>query len=477
VIDTVPPSITIDSAPDRPPFVDVNDENPDPSALQVYLNEERYDPSQPLAAGTYTLRATTRDLAGNIAEISQEITMGPPCQEQTYVHFVNPTTTLSAMHYFPWYSGSPECTNIPQPNTPWCKCIWGPKPQNPRTWKGFYDSSTQSVINGHIDQMISKGVDVISIEWTGNSTQRGIIENQIIPYIVSRNKKFVILYDTSIRFGGLINFNDPFKRDQFITDFNTFASSGKYFKNSNYLKFGNDKMPVVYIYVTRAILGSDANISWTFQQIKNAAIQNGFNGLFIVADHLYWGIVDYHKLSLIIAGGEGAVTSFGPVDPSQGIPEDPGCANVNGRAVRQWANKMSTLYSNAVNSLQNLGFATDLDPGIFVQYDDTGLNTPFCWSRSTVHHWRLCDGSDWNHMIVNAGLNRDKVAQIVDVLPNCSIQRYSASNYTSIIWTYSYNEWGEGAGCEQLNGQPPPAPAYPYRFELLVLDILKGLLP
>lgn len=77
-------------------------------------------------------------------------------------------------------------------------------------------------------------------------------------------------------------------------------------------------------------------------------------------------------------------------------------------------------------------------------------------------------------MIQTAGLNRDKIAEQVTIDDDCSATTYSPSNYTSIIWTYSYNEWGEGAGSERLNFRQGTSH---FSFELQVLDILKGKLP
>lgn len=306
------------------------------------------------------------------------------------------------------------------------------------------------------------------VQWNGKEFEKEIYENKIVPSVANRNIKIVLLYDTAIHLGSTIDFNRVDVRNTFISTFAMFASSNKYFKNPKYLKFGNK--PVVYIYVTRAITGSDANIKSAFNDIISAAIQNGFAGLYIVADHLYWGSIDWNKLKLMQPS---AITSFAPVDTSQNVIADPVCSK---RPVRKWADKLSNLYLNATYTLPNVfSYPVDLEPGIFVQYDDTGLDTAACsYNRKRVQHYRLCDGSDWSYMIKTAGLNRDKIAEQVTVDDDCSVTTYSPSNYTSIIWTYSYNEWGEGAGSERLNFRQG---TWPFGFELQVLDILKGKLP
>ncbi len=471
VINRTPPEIIIDSTPGHPPYVDVVDENPDPEGLEVYLDGKLYLMQEPLLPGRYSLYAKARDISGNISEKLQEINI-EGCFPGSYIRYVKPKVILSAMHYYPWYtSPSQECYwsgNDPKPDHWWCDCIWGPKPQNPRTWKGFYDSIDQNVVKAQIDQMISKGVDVISVEWTGNKLETDVYENIIVPAVQTKNVKIVLLYDTAIRFGNDIDFNKANKRNKFINDFAIFASSNKYFKNSKYLKFGNK--PVVYIYVSRAIEGSNANIESAFNAIVYAAVQNGFSGLYIVADHLYWGTIDWEKLDLMKVS---AVSSFAPVDISQKVESDPACSK---KPVRVWANKLSDLYLNTMYVLPNkFTYSIDIEPGIFVQYDDTGLNTAACNNnRKEVQHYRLCDGYDWDYMIKKAGMDRVKIAEEVTVYDDCSMSIYSPSNYTGIIWVYSYNEWWEGAGSEQLNYRQG---SWPYGFELQVLDILKGRLP
>lgn len=60
--------------------------------------------------------------------------------------------------------------------------------------------------------------------------------------------------------------------------------------------------------------------------------------------------------------------------------------------------------------------------------------------------------------------------------------RFTDSIYTSTVWNYSFNEWYEGAGIEQLAVEgpdvgPPFAPGYPYDFGQQLLQVLKQRLP
>ena len=222
---------------------------------------------------------------------------------------------------------------------------------------------------------------------------------------------------------------------------------------------------MVYVYITRAMVGGSARIQDAYNRIQTAARNNGFAGLYLVADHLFWGTNDYTLLRNTQAM---AATSFGPVNPHQGVPED-----INARPVRIWADKMAGLYWNALGPLASGGMV-DLTPGVFVQYDDRGLDVAPCKSRDDTLSYNLKDGTDWAYMLQTAGVNRTYVAEQVRVSRNCEERATTNTDYTSIVWVYSFNEWYEGTGLERLDPRVPP---YPYGFGLEPLQILKTKLP
>ena len=161
-----------------------------------------------------------------------------------------------------------------------------------------------------------------------------------------------------------------------------------------------------------------------------------------------------------------AITSFAPLDSGQGVPE-----GQTGRPVRTWADKVSQLYLNAKSPLATFLNGVDIQPGIFVQYDDRGFDDTRCTAQlRQVHRWHLVDSSDWTYMIRNAGVDRQYVAEVHRIHWDCSETATSDSDWQSIIWSYSYNEWGEGAGMEELKAKDP---AYPYGFGLDNLTALK----
>lgn len=464
-IDTIPPEIVFGRPPGLPvgalPRVRVRDENPDPEALALFLDGKPYRRSDPIDPGEHLLEAITTDRAGNVGRESQVVSTGA-CEPTSFVDYVPPVTTLSAAHYFPWHSASPECPA----SSYWCNCIWGPKPGNPRPARGFYDSGSQTVVNAQLDQMIAHGVDLIAVEWFGEPTITSNFLNRVLPALSVRNLQFALLYDMGLRLipsGFTIDFNNPTNRSIFINDFTSFASSSSYFKHSKQLKFKNK--PAVYLYVTRAITGTDANIQAAFDAIHNAAVNNGFAGLYLVADHLSFGIIDYNRLRLMRPS---AVTAFAPVSTNQGVPQ-----GSSSRPVRTWADKLANLYQNSLGSLPAVG-TVDLTPGVFVQYDDSGLNTSACGGRAEVQNYRLLDGSDWSYMLQTAGINQRWIAERTTIRPLCTETVTTNTDYTSIVWTYSYNEWAEGSGFEELT---PRTSSYPFGFGLQPLQLLKQKLP
>lgn len=84
---------------------------------------------------------------------------------------------------------------------------------------------------------------------------------------------------------------------------------------------------MIDVFSTRAISGSDANIWGAFDAAQDAAISNGFSGLYLVADHIFWGPIDRDLLGKMQPR---AITAFAPVNPSQGVPENPSLRPIAG---------------------------------------------------------------------------------------------------------------------------------------------------
>lgn len=100
------------------------------------------------------------------------------CESQTLTSYVPPTSTLKGIFYFPWHEASGECTN--SSTSYWCACVWRGKPGAPRAAAGLYDSATATVIDGHMQTIASKGLEVVGIEWTRqNNTLDQIALGQI----------------------------------------------------------------------------------------------------------------------------------------------------------------------------------------------------------------------------------------------------------------------------------------------------------
>jgi hypothetical protein len=383
------------------------------------------------------------------------------CEPMTIQNYVPPQTTLKAAFYFPWFTSSGDCTA--DPNSNWCKCFLGPKPGAPKPTSGYYRSDEATVVATQVDQMGDNEIGVVAVEWNGHTYEDANLRMHVAPAVATRGLKWVLLYDMAIALGQddatLVPFYQPDVRQQFKDHFQVFATTdGQYFDHSAYLKINN--RPVVYLYVSRAIDGGSgnagaANIRDTINAIRQSAQDAGFADLYIVADYLYWGGTDYDHLSLIRPD---AITAFAPVEPGENVSQVDA-----DKPVKIWADKMADLYERFRRNPEvfNVGLV-DISPGIFAQYDDNSIGDPACGARPVTQKYHLTSATDLSYMVTKAGLPHRHIAQSYQVRGDCSeTPPTTNAGLTSILWIYSFNEWGEGAGIEPLESRTPP---YPFGF-------------
>jgi hypothetical protein len=385
----------------------------------------------------------------------------------TSISLVEPNAVLSAVFYYAWWHEPMDCG--PESANKWC-CSWsgkqgdGPsvaRPRPPRPIAGLYSSDDQGVVHRHMDWLVDYGVDVVALEWDGDPLERLTLENVVIPTIGERDLQFVLLYDMGVRLklrpDGTVDFDDPENRDRLVADFAKFASSATYFGHPSYLRLRN--RPVVYVYISRAMIGAATNIRSAFDAAHEAARRAGFDGLYLVADHLIPDGTPYATLDLM---GARAVSSVAPI----------GFANVNGeRPVRAWADLLAEeIYRPALQALPEMG-RIDLMPGVFVQYDDTGISACGLHDRTTFRAYHLEDGSDWRYMLQTT-LPFARVAEETTVDQQGTVT-VSRNTDVSIVWIYSFNEWGEGAGLEPLEVRTP---RYPFGFGFDLLQIFEDVM-
>jgi hypothetical protein len=403
---------------------------------------------------------------------------GMECTPGKITQYFVPTVedTLTAVHFYSWYQQDPsDCVGKSKlESKQWCACIHQLKGLKPI--RGFYGSDEKTIVANQLQEMDQHGIDIVSMEWTGRPRETRNFLRTFLPALETHNRerkddmKFVILYDTSLRLrrSEAIQFDDLKTRRQFVKDFSLFAESSKYFKHHDYLVFNNK--PVVYLYVARGIRGSKSNIQLAFDSIQEAVRAQGFSGVLLVADYLYWGKIDYDRLRLMNVS---AVTSFAPVDSTQGVLEK---ASESYRPMRVWADQLARLYSSAREQIAQRNLPVDLQPGIFPQYDDMEKGTPACDPdppRRRGKQYRLVDGSDWEYMI-EKGIEARQASEKKETLPDCKQVHHRNFDGKSIVWIYSYNEWAEGSGIEGVEVKPE---RYPYGFGSELLSILRKKLP
>jgi hypothetical protein len=325
--------------------------------------------------------------------------------------------------------------------------------------------------------MVDHGIDVVGVEWAAFHDEADLVPSQwdadfraaALPELANRPLKWVLLYDLDIRFRRDIglDFSVAEVHQRLLSDFSRFADANEpYFHDSKYLKL--EGRPVIYIYISRDIAGSITHIANAFASARNALAARGFpQGAYVVADHLDYGRLPTDTLQAI---GAHAVSAFIPISPNEGIPQDP---NPTGPpSIQLWANKINTeLYSPARVALADTDRRYDLTPGIFPQYDDVAFRDGGeCEAdppRSIVQRYQLRDASDWRRMIDQAGLPHQLVALETTITPTCDVIT-TRNTSTSILWVYSYNEWGEGTGIEELDGSG----TYPFAFGTQLLATL-----
>jgi hypothetical protein len=385
----------------------------------------------------------------------------------TSISLVEPNAILSAVFYYAWWRQPMACG--PENANKWC-CSWTgkqgdrptqPDPRPPRPIAGLYSSDDPGVVHRHMDWLVDYHVDVVALEWDGDPLERRTLEDVVIPAVGQRDLQFVLLYDMGVRLklqrDGTLDFDDPENRDRLVADFSRFASSPIYFGHESYLRLRN--RPVVYVYISRAMIGAASNIRAAFDAAHEAARRAGFDGLYLVADHLIPDGTPYATLDLM---GARAVSSFAPV----------GFAEVAGeRPIRAWADVLAEeIYRPALKALPEVG-RIDLMPGVFVQYDDTGIAACALHDRTTFHAYHLEDGSDWRYMLQTT-LPFARVAEetTVDQQGTLTVTR---NTDVSILWIYSFNEWGEGSGIEPLEIRTP---RYPFGFGFDVLQTLEDVM-
>jgi len=493
-IDKTPPSININdaSSPGAMPSITVVDSNLNNQSTEIFLDGQSYVPSEDandiIVPGEHTIDVDTVDTAGNTESVSDVVNISPSCTTSTTRDHTHAGSYLSAVHYFPWHRPSAECPLPNGQNSGWCTCVWGPK-SGLRPARGFYDSANLSVTVSQISQMADYGTDIVSIEW-GDPAAISNFLNYVVPAfsnssIAQRNVKFILMYDTNIRLAPgvtTIDFTLDSIRNKFTSDFASFNTGANYFNNPKYFKFTTSGVrPVVYLYVTRSIIQNNAAcstcIKTAFDQIHNDAVNIGhFSDLYLVGDHTYNNFTndpnnpaafDTNKLKDM---GLSAVTSFAPVD--QGVIP-------SGGTVNQWADKLALSYQKTIAKIDNLDTSTrlvDLMPGIFVQYNDEWTNTAFCGPRlNDVHvHYHLRNVSDWQYMLTTAGKNQAFLAEQITVMPQCNERiRTNNTDGRAIVFTYSYNEWYEGSGMEELTVRTN---RYPYGFGTDILSMMNQVL-
>lgn len=189
---------------------------------------------------------------------------------------VRPEEHLVGAHYYPWYTTG---------RWNYTECVAGAlrldlrPPQPPAL--GRYDSSSAAVVDQHIRWCAEHGVNVLLLEFISPGSR----EDQVSRDVILRHRrigdvKVGLMYDWAIRFGDGFDVTPERLRTAW-SDFRHIAR--EYFAHPGYIRFA-DEVPVVLIYVTRALRG---DVDGLAAVIRDACSLEGFD-VFIGGDEFFF---------------------------------------------------------------------------------------------------------------------------------------------------------------------------------------------
>jgi hypothetical protein len=188
---------------------------------------------------------------------------------------VRPVEHLVAAHYYPWFDAG---------RWSYSECATGAvrldlAPAQPPLL-GRYDSSSEAVVDQHLRWCAEHGINVLVLEFIRPGSREDRISREVIlPHSRSGDVRFSVLYDWAIRFGSFQVTAERIASAR--ADFDHLAR--EYFTHPSYLKV-RGKLPLVMIYVTRALKGDVAGL---ISGIREACAARGFEP-FLVGDEFFF---------------------------------------------------------------------------------------------------------------------------------------------------------------------------------------------
>jgi len=297
--------------------------------------------------------------------------------------------------YYPWY------TNGKHWKSGYLRAMLNP-PQPP--YLGEYDCASGNTISQHVKWSVDSRIDFWINSWwgPGSSTDDVILANQLTNNDFLKSMGYCLLYETSGRLGGIpVNVTTE-KINQFLSDLQYLVEN--HFHHANYMKI--DNKPVLYLYLTRTLNG---NYKELFNAADSMLIQQGYDGLFIVGDEVYWNSPNDSRAKYM-----DAISCYNPHTSVNWV------TNAD-RFVLRTGSEMYSPWMDKANEL-GISFWVDVLPG----FNDLGV-------RKEAQHPVIerKDGEIFNKMLLMAG----------DVLSKQMIP-------LRVLVITSFNEWHEDTQVE-----------------------------
>jgi glycoprotein endo-alpha-1,2-mannosidase len=243
--------------------------------------------------------------------------------------------------YYPWYD-----------NATWISsCLRGKLIPQQLPYLGVYDCSTPTNISQHVKWSVESKINFWISSWWGpySGTDKIIIGHHLNNADFLKQMSYCLLYETTGRLGELpIQVNDD-KISRFLDDLKYLIEY--HFNRSNYMKI--DGQPVLYMYLTRTLNG---NYRKLFSDADSLLIQNGYKGLFVVGDEVYWNSPDESRAKYM-----NAISCYNPHTSVDWVTDAE-------RFVVRAGSEMYVPWMNKANKL-GIGLWVDAIPG----FNDLGV--------------------------------------------------------------------------------------------------------
>ena len=323
-------------------------------------------------------------------------------------------------HYYHWYPGNWSAGTLRAQLDP---------PQEPVL--GHYDSTDTAVAEQHIAWASEHGIDFFTLDWWPVHHQEN---QQAIPRFLDATNiadiAFTIFYETwDLSFDparGYADMDLPGVRQAFLDDMAQLAD--QYFAHPSYLRV--DGRPVVYLYLTRVLVG---DVAGAIADARELWRQRGYNP-YVIGDEMFWSVtVDRRPASFTTTPQASrirlfdAITAYNPYESSE-------LSHAGYGADSQFIPDVNGLYQRYRDAT---GGDVPIVPDVLPGYNDRGV-------RPSLDHYVI--PRRWAPGAEEGSFLAEMLGRVAD--------RWIDPRVPMVLVT-SWNEWNEDSGIEPLRKAAP----------------------